>query len=56
MEGDRFILGEGKDTAYFRVETVGEAKVDDPINSTKSDSRFGPISSKGIESFPSAPC
>jgi hypothetical protein len=54
MKGDRFILGEGIDTTYIRIETVGEGKVDDPINSAKGDSRFGPISGKGIEPFPPA--
>jgi hypothetical protein len=54
VEGGRFILGEGKDTADARIEAVGEGKVNDPINSTERNSRFGSITSERIESFPSA--
>jgi hypothetical protein len=54
VQGGRFILGEGKDTADARIEAVGEGEVNDPINGTERNSRFGSITSERIESFPSA--
>jgi hypothetical protein len=56
VEGGRFILGEGIDAADARIETVGKGEVNDPINGTKRNSRFGSIPSERIEPFPSAAC
>jgi len=56
MEGSRFILGEGKDSADAGIKTVGEGEVDNPINGTKRNSRFSSIPSERIESFPPTPC
>ncbi len=49
-------MGEGIDTAYAGIDTVGKREVDDPINGAERNSRFGPIPSEGIESFPPAAC
>jgi hypothetical protein len=56
LEGGRFILGEGVDTADTGIEAVGEGEVNDPINGSKGNSGFGSIPSEGIEPFPSATC
>ena len=56
MKGDRFVLGKGIDTTDLRIEAIGESEVDDPIDGTKGNGRFGPIPGEGIEPLPSAPC
>jgi hypothetical protein len=56
MQGNRFVLSEDIDTANIRIDAIGEGEVDNAINPTKGDCRFGPIPGKGIEPLSSTAC
>jgi hypothetical protein len=54
VEGSRFILGEGIDTADSGIETVGKGEVNDPIDGAERNCGFSPVPGERIESLPSA--
>ena len=49
-------MGQRVDSANIGVEAVGEAKIDDPINSTEGNRGLRPISSERIEPLTPAAC
>ena len=56
LERGGLILGEGVDATDARIEAVGEGEVNDPINGSEGNGRFGSIPSEGVEPLPSATC
>jgi hypothetical protein len=56
LQGNGLILSESINPSDIRMEAVGKGEVDDPINRTKRDSRFGPIPGQGIEPLSATTC